>query len=625
LKTEPGKYKKTIFLMTNLKFHYRWHFRLSSTPAELWPFLSDVNQFFKDIGGTPVREVPLQRNSPNKHKQLTSDLLHRPDAWVEEPFQWEAPCSYSVKRNYKRGIFNELTFSVDLTNLGNETQVAITHAGTAKNKISLFRIKSMFSNKFKRRIRKVLISYDLKVKTTDEYTLLFHNKVRHRKRWTGYVDKLSELSGKPAASRGLVDFLKYSDDLKLKKIVPGDIADFLNIDLSEALELLLSAASLKIVTFSWNLVCPDCRSDVQSSTHLAKITEPLYCNSCEKEFKLDFNKTIQIAFQPHPLVRKISDKIYAVAGPAFSPHIILQKHMERDKRQYLNVRLSPGKYRLYTDTSEGSVLIDVAENAQSNNLIRIRDGKLAGQKISLSSDSNLVLHNQTGKRILVSLEKADWLSTVTASEVTSLQIFRNYFPGEVIRGNEKFHASDLTVMFTDLYNSSEMYSTDGDESATKQVLDHFKILHDAVGKERGAIVKTIGDSVMAVFRSPIHALRAFLNAEEAINKASSSGKIKLKAGIHTGDCIAVTLNNRIDYFGKTVNISSRLVEKACENEVVVSNEVFTDSNFQAFLQRENRKLNILNLDTSLKGCENRMFELKRITSGKTLFPFAVNG
>lgn len=611
--------------MTSLKFHYRWHFRLSSTPAELWPLLSDVNQFMKDIGGTPVREAPLQRNSPKKYKQLISAILHKSDAWIEEPFQWEFPFFYSVKRHYKQGLFRELTFSAELMRFGDETQVAITHEGIAKNKISLFRIKSIFSNKFKRRIRKVLTSYDRNVKNPAEQNILIRNRIRHRKRWNDYIEPLSDASGKPEESKNLIGFLKYSDELQLKKIVPSDIADSLGIELNEALELLLVAASLKIVTFSWNLVCPDCRSDVHSSTHLSRITEPLYCSSCEKDFLLDFNKTIQIAFQPHPLVRRISDKIYSAGSPSFRPHIVFQNRVESDKKQFLNVRLSPGKYRLYTDNNEGSVLIDVMEDAPSNNLIRIREGKLDGQKISLSIDSNLILHNQTGRQIMVSLERTDWLTSVTASEVTSLQTFRNYFPGEVIRGSEKFHASDVTVMFTDLYNSSEMYSTDGDESATEQVLDHFKILHDAAAQERGAIVKTIGDSVMAVFRSPIHALEAYLHAQEVLNKASSSGKIKLKAGIHTGDCIAVTLNNRIDYFGKTVNISSRLVEKASENEVVISNEVYTNSDFQAFLRREKRRLNISSLDTSLKGCENRLYELKRISTAKKVPLMAFNG
>lgn len=611
--------------MNSLKFHYRWHFSLSSTPADLWPLLSDANQFFKDIGENPVREAPLQRTLQKKHKQFVSALLHNSDAWVEEPFQWEAPYGYSVKRHYKRGIYKELTLSVELTRLGTETQIAITYAGTAKNKICLFRIKSIFGNKFKRRIRKVLSSYDQKVKNPAEYRLNIRNRFRNRKRWNGHIEKLSEISGNPAASGGLISFLKYSNELRLKKIVPADIADFLNIELHEALELLLMAASLKIVAFRWNLVCPDCRSDVKSSTHLSKITEPLYCDFCAKKFKLDFNKTIQIAFQPHPLVRKISDKMYAAAGPAFSPHIILQKYIEPDKKQFLNVRLAPGKYRLHTDVNEGSLLIDVMDNAPSNNLIRIRDGKLTGQKISLSTNPNLILHNQTGRRIMATLEKANWLNPVVASEVTSLQTFRNYFPGELIRNNEKFYASDLTVMFTDLYNSSEMYSVDGDESATKQVMDHFEILHKAVSEERGAIVKTIGDSVMAVFRSPIHAMRAFLNAQGKLEKLSKSGKIKLKAGIHTGDCIAVTLNNRIDYFGKTVNISSRLVEKACENEVVVSNEVFTDSGFQSFLRSEKRKLNICSLDASLKGCENSLYELKKISSEKTVSQIGITG
>lgn len=604
--------------MNSLRFHYRWHFEVNSTPTELWPSLSDTNQFFKDLGHYPIHEILLKRDLPKNHLQIACDPLHRLDAWIEEPFQWEAPYGYSVKRHYQNGHFKELTFSVELTRLGNETHIAITHAGTAKNKISLLRIKLMFSNKYKRKLRKTLFSYDQdsKIKNPEKSDSV-RNRFNNRKHRENLIQKLSLESRKPVASKKLIMYLKTSDEQKLKAIHPADIASALTIQLHEAIELLLKAASLEILIFNWNLVCPDCKNHVQSVSHLFKITGHLYCNSCETTFKPDFNKTIQLVFQPHPLVRKLSNKNYCLGSPANRSHIVMRQYIRPGKKQFLKVRLSPGKYRLFTDRYEGTILIDVKENGPVNNILRIKKGNPAGQKISLSASPNLILHNQTGRRVMVSLEKADWIRPVVASEITSLQTFRNHFPNELIRDEEKFHSSDLTVMFTDLFNSSQMYSTEGDESAIKQVMDHFEILRRAVDKERGAIVKTIGDSIMAVFRSPLHALRAFLNAQEEIKKQTKTGKIKLKAGIHTGDCIAVTLNNRIDYFGKTVNISARLVEQAYENELVVSNDVFMNSDFQTFLQTEVKKLNICNLDTLLRGYENQLYTLKKISPEKS--------
>jgi len=39
------------------------------------------------------------------------------------------------------------------------------------------------------------------------------------------------------------------------------------------------------------------------------------------------------------------------------------------------------------------------------------------------------------------------------------------------------------------------------------------VLREAIAGEDGALIKTIGDAVMAVFRRPVSALRAILNAQ----------------------------------------------------------------------------------------------------------------
>ncbi|MGF1670848.1 MAG: hypothetical protein ACFCU6_10390, partial [Balneolaceae bacterium] len=279
----------------SLKFHYRWHFELESAPPELWPYLSDTNQFFKDLGCFPVHRIPLERNLSGRYQQLTFDAIHRLDAWVEEPFQWEAPFGYSVTRRYKHGHFETLTFSVEMTRLGNETQVAVTHSGTVKNKVNLLRVKSCFGTRFKRNIRKILHHYDQKIQNdaapADNYV---RTHIKNRKRWNNLIQKLVGAHAEPVHARKLISYLKITDEQQLYKITPANIAKALDIRMDEALELLIIASKLEIVTHQWELHCPECRERVHTTGHLEKITEPLYCNSCESDFSLDFNRTIEI-------------------------------------------------------------------------------------------------------------------------------------------------------------------------------------------------------------------------------------------------------------------------------------------------------------------------------------------
>ena len=78
--------------------------------------------------------------------------------------------------------------------------------------------------------------------------------------------------------------------------------------------------------------------------------------------------------------------------------------------------------------------------------------------------------------------------------------------------------------------------------------------------EAGAVVKTIGDAVMATFPTPDRALAAALQharGHARINAERGNEDLLLKIGIHEGPCLAVILNDRQDYFGQTVNIWRR--------------------------------------------------------------------
>jgi len=93
----------------------------------------------------------------------------------------------------------------------------------------------------------------------------------------------------------------------------------------------------------------------------------------------------------------------------------------------------------------------------------------------------------------------------------------------------------------------------------------------------GALVKTIGDAVMASFHEPLNAIRAALDMLAQIRRFNDSAGqelITLKMGTHVGECLAVALNERLDYFGRRVNPAARVQGLAAENEIYLSDEMF---------------------------------------------------
>jgi class 3 adenylate cyclase len=99
-----------------------------------------------------------------------------------------------------------------------------------------------------------------------------------------------------------------------------------------------------------------------------------------------------------------------------------------------------------------------------------------------------------------------------------------------------------------------------------------------VQEHSGAIAKTIGDAVMAVFFRPTDAVSAALNILEDIkryNAEHGNPSIILKIGAHCGPAIAVTLNENLDYFGQTVNVAARVQALADAGEICLSESLYS--------------------------------------------------
>jgi class 3 adenylate cyclase len=150
---------------------------------------------------------------------------------------------------------------------------------------------------------------------------------------------------------------------------------------------------------------------------------------------------------------------------------------------------------------------------------------------------------------------------LTAKRLLTNQTFRDIYRTNTLDVDQRLKITSLSILFTDLKGSTELYDRVGDLVAYDIVKAHFAVLNEVVAAEAGAVVKTIGDAVMATFPSPERALAAALRMREAIRELNKSGRhddLLLKIGIHEGPCLAVTLNDRLDYFGQTVNIASRV-------------------------------------------------------------------
>jgi len=601
-----------------------WNWQLQSLPKELWPYITDTNRLFRDLKYPSIHKTDISQKVKPGFLQLAYNGINRYEVWEEEPFEWEYPFRFGVKRHYQSGPYKDLGIQVDLQPNEKGTEL-ICELRVSPRRFSILSLLTTFKLKtiVRRRLKKAVHSYDtlaLQGRKSFQISQERHLVRGGEKRLQQMRQELDPQTNKIILEK-LIAYLRKADDLELQRIQPYEMAEVWNFDRKEVFETFIYAAKAGLLNFKWDLRCPTCRTVQQSEKTLNQIHEPIHCNHCDHKFNVNFNKSLQLSFTPNPLIRKIDPSQYCLQGPQKKPHILVQQYLKPGDKRFLRTHLPKGTYTLRSNHSDGTATVHVKKGGQDTVHIAIFKQGLRGEEVTIASDPNLSFENKSGRPQIISLERSTWDNNeVSAAKATSSQLFRTLFTNEVLPKGEKISVDNLTLMFTDLFNSTGMYNKEGDDKAVGQVIDHFEILNQTVAEEDGAIVKTIGDSIMAVFCNPYQALRAYLKAQKILSEDERfHNTFQLKAGIHHGSCVAVNLNNRIDYFGSTVNIASRFVDFASENEVIISHVACSkvDSDIRQILE-DFKDINIVeNIDAQLKGFNSESFQVKSIKIDKT--------
>ena len=113
---------------------------------------------------------------------------------------------------------------------------------------------------------------------------------------------------------------------------------------------------------------------------------------------------------------------------------------------------------------------------------------------------------------------------------------------------------------------------------------------------------------MASFQKNVNAFDAIFTAmkqmkEYNLNKDISES-VFLKVGIHKGAAILVNLNDRLDYFGSTVNKAARIQAISKSEQISFSEEVFSDKEVRSIL-RANGITQVSKSTHNLKGIEGK--------------------
>ena len=554
--------------------HVCWNWNLQSTPGEIWPWISNTDRFNRD-SAVPAIE---QSGQARYRKLLSLEKLGVKVEWEEEPFEWVRPERFGVLRRYRRGPLAEMRVLAELSETRSGTNLCYQVWALPRNLVSAAIVRlQLFESGI--RFRSTAQRYDRLLTsripmTHASETSKLTSPAKHRLERA--IARLIAAGRIPAQAQRLSQFIEFAEDRDAIRMRPYELADNWNFPRRQILELFLNAASLNILELQWDLLCPLCRGAKQSSSSLDAVTSHVHCDACQIDFSVDFDRSVEVTFRPAPAVRTLDVEQYCVGGPQTVPHIVVQQIMpSHSKRLLQHVALEPGAYRFRRWGSIGGQPIRATNETTIANVILDADSR---EPVDCGPGSVLQIENPTSEEQVLLLERVAWNDqAATAADVTSLQAFRDLFAPEALRPSEQIEVSQLTVMFTNLRDFTKMCQENGDVASYGRVVRHFDVVSEAVTKNGGALIKTIGDGTMSVFRQPGAAVLAASDAMRRLAQdPSERPPLYLKAGIHCGQMIAVTLNDRLDYFGATVNLAAHAAALADGSRITVSDAVLED-------------------------------------------------
>jgi class 3 adenylate cyclase len=436
-----------------------------------------------------------------------------------------------------------------------------------------------------------------------------------------------------SADAGVVDVLERmvrdAPDHALNRMNALDLAAKEGVGEERVIATLLHAVGLGMLEMTWSVMCPSCAGVLSANKSLKTLDRAQYnCAFCAAGYETTLDNLVEVTFTVSPRLRKIAahspDQLPAAEyyrQVFWSSAIDLPDDIDMEKlldevtleivdlppgeRAILSLQAPPGTLIVFDPVTHTAQFLDVSgeETAErQNRSVIFNKVQVPVDAVSLRPGPlRLALENRTESRVL----PAVWLANqaldnllkqrkpiLTAKRLLTNQTFRDIYRTDTLAIGQRLKILSLTFLFSDLKGSTELYERVGDLTAFDLVNEHFRLLQEIIASERGAVVKTIGDAVMATFETPDRAIAAAIRMREAMSDLGAERQhqsLSLKMGIHEGSCLAVTLNAQQDYFGQTVNIASRVQGLAASRSILVTESVVENAQARTVLESNGLK------------------------------------
>lgn len=553
-----------------------WHFDLP--PDRLWPVLADTDRFNEAMGLPPyvLEETPrpdgtILRRGRGKAAGYTLE-------WEEKPYEWVLNRYFREGRIFSKGPFRRFGPVFEIVPEGHRSKVSYTMECEPLTWLS-----RLLGNRLLRHVCDMAEKRMLQAAAFagGERATMFELPppdlpAGARERAAALAEAVDRSPYGNGLGKRLTDHVLTGMAADLVHLRPKRLARDWDVAPRQVIEACLAAVRAGLLTMKWELLCDNCRAPKLTVGALAELPRGAHCPSCNIDYDRDFERNVELAFSPAPAIRPLVGGGYCLSGPMTTPHVPVQVLLEPGERRAADLVLPPGRYRLRT--LHPGTATDVEHDGGAFPGLRVTAHGV--EALPPGEPGKIAFVNEAGFELAALVEDRTWTKDVlTAPEVVSLQAFRDLFAEATLRPGDEAAVGQVALLFTDLRGSTALYERVGDAKAFNLVREHFAFLASIVRDHDGAVVKTIGDAVMASFGDPADAVKAALAMQARIadfNHERGAGDLVLKIGIHVGASVMVSLNERLDYFGSTVNMAARLQGQSEGGDIVLSRAVADD-------------------------------------------------
>jgi class 3 adenylate cyclase len=198
----------------------------------------------------------------------------------------------------------------------------------------------------------------------------------------------------------------------------------------------------------------------------------------------------------------------------------------------------------------------------------------------------VALANDSDQELLVRVERtASREDALTAARASALALFRELFPQEVLSSGLLVSVGSMTLLVTDLDQVAQLFAEQGEARTVGLLHHHFRLLEEQIRRERGTIVKTLGEGLLAAFPEAVAAVRVGLDLPAVLESSAATRTLRLRVGVHRGPVMMATVNDRLDYLGTTVRHAMQLPQFARGGELILTQAVAADPQVAALVRR----------------------------------------